>query len=89
MTSPDIPAVATCPAPCEGTCAPDLLRLADYKWLVMACDGQRIDLGRMQADRGYAEACVRQGLTSPNEVVRRCAAALLRCLVPGERAVLA
>jgi hypothetical protein len=65
---------------------PDLLQLADFKWLVMACEGHHLDLGRMQNEPGYALRCVQRGLVADHPTVRRCAKALLAVLNPAAQA---
>jgi hypothetical protein len=51
---------------------PDLLDLVDFKWL-MAAEGHRINLTRLQADTNYAEACFVSALYSECEALRYCA----------------
>lgn len=53
-----------------------LLEWVDFKWLMMATEGERIDLQRTQGDGGYARTCVERGLQSRSDVMRRCAARL-------------
>jgi hypothetical protein len=59
-----------------------LLEWVDFKWLMMATEGERIDVQRTQGDRGYAQTCVERGLRSRSEVMRRCAARLRARLIP-------
>jgi hypothetical protein len=61
---------------------PELLPLADFKWLMMACEGHRLDLDRMQTDRDYALQSVKLGLQARDSVVRDCARVLLEQLQP-------
>ena len=66
---------------------PDLLRLADFKWLVLACQGRHLDLGRMLSEPGYALQCATQALATEHPVVQRCAQGLIEALSappPGE-----
>lgn len=61
---------------------PALLDWVDFKWLMMATEGERIDVQRTQGDGSYARSCVERGLQSRNEVMRRCAARLRARLQP-------
>jgi hypothetical protein len=54
-----------------------LLDLIDFKWL-MAGEGQRVHVERLQSDPGYAEDCLRRAAQSSNEALRRCAERLRR-----------
>jgi hypothetical protein len=45
------------PAPSSEGEAPELLACVDFKWL-MAGEGHRIDLTRLQRDRAYARGCL-------------------------------
>lgn len=66
---------------------PDLLQLADFKWLVLACQGHHLDLGRMLSEPGYALDCATQALATEHPVVQRCAKGLIEALTvppPGE-----
>ena len=51
---------------------PDLLDLVDFKWL-MATEGRRVDLTRLQADLLYARICVVSALESDCDALRHCA----------------
>lgn len=61
----------------EATSAPSLLDWVDFKWL-MATQGCRVDVDRLQCDRDYAEHCVALALASPSGLLRRLAARLQR-----------
>ena len=61
----------------ESTVLPSLLDWVDFKWL-MASQGRRVDVDRLQCDSGYAEQCVAQALTLPSELLRRLALKLQR-----------
>lgn len=49
---------------------PDLLALADLKWL-MSAYVVRIDIQRLLRDRAYARRCLDEARATPSEVVRR------------------
>ena len=63
---------------------PDLLEIIDFKWL-MAGDGHRVHVERLQADRVYAGTCLAVGAASPIPALRVCArrlAGLLHITLP-------
>lgn len=49
-----------------------LVEIIDFKWL-MAGDGHRVHVERLQADPVYAVDCLRQGATSKIPALRDCA----------------
>ncbi len=61
----------------EATSAPRLIDWVDFKWL-MATEGCRVDVDRLQCDPGYAERCVALALASPSGLLRRLALKLQR-----------
>ncbi|WP_395699267.1 hypothetical protein [Aquabacterium sp.] len=61
----------------EAARTPSLLDWVDFKWL-MATQGCRVDVERLQCDRGYAERCVALALASPSGLLRRLALKLQR-----------
>lgn len=61
----------------ESPTLPSLLDWVDFKWL-MASEGRRVDVDRLQCDSGYAEQCVEQALGSPSGLLRRLALKLQR-----------
>lgn len=61
----------------ESSSSPSLLDWVDFKWL-MASEGRRVDLDRLQSDSMYAEQCVAQALDSPSGLLRRLALKLRR-----------
>jgi len=61
----------------QSSALPSLLDWVDFKWL-MASEGRRVDVDRLQCDSGYAEACVVQALASPSGLLRRLALKLQR-----------
>lgn len=61
------------------THAPDLLAWIDFKWL-MAAEGRRVNLDRLQADPGYARACLSLGAASGSAPLRDRARRLLASL---------
>lgn len=61
-----------------------LVEIIDFKWL-MAGDGHRVHVERLQGDPAYACDCLRQGATSKIPALRECArhlAALLNVALP-------
>lgn len=65
-----------------------LVEIIDFKWL-MAGDGHRVHVERLQADRSYAAQCLAQGAASPMPALRDAAqrlAALLDLPLPDPRA---
>lgn len=58
------------------THAPDLLAWIDFKWL-MAAEGWRVNLDRLQADRDYALECLALGAAAPSATLRERARRLL------------
>lgn len=59
--------------------APNLLDFVDFKWL-MAGEGHRIDLGRLQADTAYARGCLALAQGSTSATLRGSALRLGRAL---------
>lgn len=59
--------------------APDLLAWIDFKWL-MAAEGRRVHLERLQGDREYALRCLEFGLASHCAPLRARAARLRAAL---------
>jgi hypothetical protein len=57
--------------------APELIDLVDFKWL-MATEGHRVDLDRLQADRAYARGCIALAAGSGSQWLRQAAQRLLR-----------
>lgn len=49
-----------------------LVEIIDFKWL-MAGDGHRVHVERLQGDPAYACACLQQGATSTIPALRECA----------------
>ena len=63
---------------------PDLVVIIDFKWL-MAGEGVRVHVERLQCDRDYAAVCLGQGAASHIPALRDCAqrlAHLLRITLP-------
>ena len=63
---------------------PDLVVIIDFKWL-MAGEGVRVHVERLQCDRDYAAACLAQGAQSHIPALRDCAqhlASLLQVALP-------
>lgn len=56
-----------------------LVEIIDFKWL-MAGDGHRVHVERLQGDPAYAGTCLRQGATSKIPALRECACRLARVL---------
>ena len=52
-----------------------LVEIIDFKWL-MAGDGHRVHVERLQGDPTYACACLQQGATSKIPALRECACRL-------------
>lgn len=77
--------------PTLSTAAPHPLRLVDivdFKWL-MAGDGHRVHVERLQADRDYAGHCLALGAASHTPALREAAqrlAVALELTTPGVRA---
>ena len=59
--------------------APELIEFVDFKWL-MAGEGHRIDLGRLQAEAAYACGCLALASGSTSATLRRAAARLAQSL---------
>jgi hypothetical protein len=57
----------------------ELVDLVDFKWL-MAAEGRRVHIERLQADRVYATGCLTAALASSSDTLRRCARQLQACL---------
>ncbi|MBL0085568.1 MAG: hypothetical protein IPP87_00885 [Ideonella sp.] len=55
--------------------APELVDFVDLKWL-MACEGRRVDLSRLQTDAAYARQCLALASASPSAVLRQLAVRL-------------
>lgn len=62
---------------------PGLLDWVDFKWLMMATEGERIDVQRTQGDGRYALTCLERGMGSRNALLARCARRLHERLVAG------
>ena len=63
---------------------PDLVVIIDFKWL-MAGEGVRVHVERLQGDRDYATLCLEQGAQSHIPALRDCArhlAGLLQITLP-------
>jgi hypothetical protein len=45
------------------------LNLVDFKWLMVGV-GWRVDLSRLQSDRGYMDECLQRALRSDSELLR-------------------
>ncbi len=56
-----------------------LVEIIDFKWL-MAGDGRRVHVERLQADPAYACDCLQQGANSQIPALRECACRLARVL---------
>lgn len=71
----------TVPGALPGAMSPltDLLDCVDFKWL-MACEGHRVDLDRLQIDAGYACRWVKLAQQSPSSTLRQAAERLARAL---------
>ncbi len=52
-----------------------LVEIIDFKWL-MAGDGRRVHVERLQADPAYARDCLQQGADSQIPALRECASRL-------------
>ena len=59
--------------------APELIEFIDFKWL-MAAEGHRIDLGRLQSETAYARACLALAVGSTSATLRQAAGRLARSL---------
>ena len=59
--------------------APELIEFIDFKWL-MAAEGHRIDLGRLQAGSAYARGCLALAGGSTSATLRQAAGRLARSL---------
>jgi hypothetical protein len=59
--------------------APDLLAWIDFKWL-MAAEGRRVNLDRLQSDMPYARHCLELGAASTSATLRERARRLLASL---------
>ena len=76
MANPNAPMnTVTSPEPC----AASLVEIIDFKWL-MAGDGHRVHVERLQTDRDYACACLVLASGSRVEALRDTAARLARSL---------
>ncbi len=64
------------PAPAP---APELIEFVDFKWL-MAGEGHRIDLGRLQCEPAYARGCLALAGGSTSATLRQAATRLARSL---------
>ena len=58
---------------------PDLVVIIDFKWL-MAGEGVRVHVERLQCDRDYAAVCLAQGAASHIPALRDCAQRLAQLL---------
>lgn len=77
MSCVDIPFPYRRP-PVEPRTPPDLLALADLKWVMSAYVG-RIDIPRLLREPAYARRCLDEASATPSELVQRLA---LRVLSP-------
>ena len=59
--------------------APELIEFIDFKWL-MAAEGHRIDLGRLQSETAYARGCLALAAGSASATLRQAAGRLARSL---------
>ena len=59
--------------------APELIEFIDFKWL-MAAEGHRIDLGRLQSQTAYARGCLALAGGSTSATLRQAAGRLARSL---------
>ena len=76
MAKPNAPMnTVTSPEPC----AASLVEIIDFKWL-MAGDGHRVHVERLQTDRDYACACLALASDSRVPALRDTAARLARSL---------
>ena len=71
---------AASPLPGAGA-PPELLDLVDFKWL-MAGEGHRIDLDRLQGDGPYIRGCLALAAGSRSSTLRVAAQRLSRQLLP-------
>ena len=55
---------------------PQLVDFVDFKWL-LANEGHRVDVPRMQCDPSYAQRCLALALDSHSALLHRCARKLL------------
>ena len=58
---------------------PELIEFIDFKWL-MAAEGHRIDLGRLQSETAYARSCLALAVGSTSATLRHAAGRLARSL---------
>jgi hypothetical protein len=58
---------------------PALVDIIDFKWL-MAAEGHRVHVERLQADAGYARQCLAQAATSRTDALRDVARRLLAAI---------
>ena len=56
-----------------------LVEIVDFKWL-MAGDGRRVHVERLQTDPAYAGECLQQGACSQIPALRECAGKLAKVL---------
>ncbi len=59
--------------------APELIEFIDFKWL-MAAEGHRIDLGRLQSEIAYTRGCLALAAGSTSATLRQAAGRLARSL---------
>jgi hypothetical protein len=55
---------------------PELIDFVDFKWL-MAAQGHRVHLERLQSDGDYAQGCIELASASGSDWLRRAASRLL------------
>ena len=65
--------------------APELLEFVDFKWL-MAGEGHRVDLDRLQREPAYSRGCLAVAGGSTSATLRRAADRLARALAVGSLA---
>ena len=58
---------------------PELIEFIDFKWL-MAAEGHRIDLGRLQSEIAYTRGCLALAAGSTSATLRQAAGRLARSL---------
>lgn len=63
--------------------APELLEFVDFKWL-MAGEGHRVDLDRLQREPAYSRGCLAVAGGSTSATLRRAADRLARALAAGD-----
>jgi hypothetical protein len=72
-------AVALDPCLSQGCAEPALVDIIDFKWL-MAAEGHRVHVERLQSDRGYARQCLALACGSRTDALREVARRLLAAI---------